>query len=208
MEGADRSCESAKVFPVRKVPARMSGATAASSRILISIPGHPRRADLGIGAAGPRGLLLRSWGSALRPDDDRSLSDAGFAVASMDDLLASGVYCTTAVKCAKLQYAISAGTVKACSALLEKELVPFRNVRAWLLMGDTAISAVQRDREARRGPPRHSRGIDVQTPERVVLLPGARAFPSYLQAGPGFYIEKSKRSMIADDIGSAMALFP
>ena len=37
---------------------------------------------------------------------------------------------------------------------------------------------------------------------------GARAFPSYLQAGPGFYIEKSKRSMIADDIRSAMALLP
>jgi hypothetical protein len=33
---------------------------------------------------------------------------------------------------------------------------------------------------------------------------GARVFPSYLQAGPAFYIEKSRRRMIADDIAAAM----
>ncbi len=31
-----------------------------------------------------------------------------------------------------------------------------------------------------------------------------RLFPSYLQAGPSFYIEKSKRKMIAEDIARAM----
>jgi hypothetical protein len=35
---------------------------------------------------------------------------------------------------------------------------------------------------------------------------GVRAFPSYLQAGPSFFIEKSKRKMIAEDIAEAMAL--
>jgi hypothetical protein len=29
-------------------------------------------------------------------------------------------------------------------------------------------------------------------------------FPSYLQAGPSFYIEKQKRRMIAEDIAAAM----
>ena len=33
-----------------------------------------------------------------------------------------------------------------------------------------------------------------------------RAFPSYLQAGPSFFIEKSKRRMIAEDIGQALDL--
>jgi len=33
-----------------------------------------------------------------------------------------------------------------------------------------------------------------------------RLFPSYLQAGPSFFIEKSKRKMIAEDIASAMKL--
>ena len=35
---------------------------------------------------------------------------------------------------------------------------------------------------------------------------GQRAFPSYLQAGPSFFIEKSKRQMIAEDIAAALRL--
>jgi uracil-DNA glycosylase len=35
---------------------------------------------------------------------------------------------------------------------------------------------------------------------------GARVFPSYLQAGPSFFIEKSKRQMISEDIAAALAL--
>jgi uracil-DNA glycosylase len=35
---------------------------------------------------------------------------------------------------------------------------------------------------------------------------GRRAFPSYTQAGPSFFIEKSKRRMIAEDIAAALAL--
>jgi len=37
-------------------------------------------------------------------------------------------------------------------------------------------------------------------------LLGGRAFSSYLQAGPSFYIEKSKRRMIAEDISAALSL--
>jgi hypothetical protein len=35
---------------------------------------------------------------------------------------------------------------------------------------------------------------------------GARAFPSYLQAGPSFFIEKTKRAMIAEDIRAVLRL--
>jgi len=35
---------------------------------------------------------------------------------------------------------------------------------------------------------------------------GSRTFPSYLQAGPSFFIEKSKRRMIAEDIAAALAV--
>ncbi len=35
---------------------------------------------------------------------------------------------------------------------------------------------------------------------------GMRVFPSYLQAGPSFFIEESKRRMIAEDIAAAMPL--
>jgi hypothetical protein len=33
-----------------------------------------------------------------------------------------------------------------------------------------------------------------------------RAFPSYLQAGPSFFIERSKRKMIAEDLATALNL--
>jgi hypothetical protein len=33
-----------------------------------------------------------------------------------------------------------------------------------------------------------------------------RVFPSYLQAGPSFFIEKSKRRMIAEDLHTALSL--
>jgi hypothetical protein len=32
-----------------------------------------------------------------------------------------------------------------------------------------------------------------------------RVFPSYLQAGPSYFIEASKRQMIAEDIAAALA---
>ncbi|GEM_PF-6307458 len=35
---------------------------------------------------------------------------------------------------------------------------------------------------------------------------GARVFPSCLQAGPAFFIEKSKRAMIAEDIAAALTV--
>jgi hypothetical protein len=35
---------------------------------------------------------------------------------------------------------------------------------------------------------------------------GKRVFPSYLQAGPSFFIEKSKRKMIAQDIAAALQI--
>ncbi len=136
----------------------------------------------------------------------QAFKDAGADVSSIRDILGLGVYLTTAVKCAKTGYGIETATVKQCSLLLEKELALFPNVKAFLLMGDVAIKAVnsiaQRAGEGRvipagstykiRGEPYHFRG--------------ARAFPSYLQAGPSFFIEKSKRRMIAADIAAALRL--
>ena len=71
-------------------------------------------------------------------------------------------------------------------------------------MGDVAIRAV--NAIARRaGEPRViPAGSHLQDPGRRVLLPGRAAFPSYLQAGPSFFIEKSKRKMIAEDIAAAL----
>jgi uracil-DNA glycosylase len=136
----------------------------------------------------------------------QAFRDAGAEVSSIQDILGLGVYLTTAVKCGKMGYSIKAGTVKACSLLLEQEIALFPNVQAFLLMGDVAIQAMNaialRAGEGRVIPA----GSTYKIRGEQYSFRGRRAFPSYLQAGPSFFIEKSKRQMIAEDIAAALRL--
>lgn len=145
-------------------------------------------------------------GSLFRQTTLQAFQDAGAHVASFEDILALGVYLTTAVKCGKIGYAIQRSSVVECSHLLEQELDLFPNVKAYLLMGDVAIQAV--NQIARRtGQPRPiPAGSTYKMRGGEFTFRGARAFPSYLQAGPSFFIEKSKRRMIAEDIAAALAV--
>jgi len=132
--------------------------------------------------------------------------DAGADVASIAELVRRGIYFTTAVKCAKTAYAIQTATVNACSELLERELTLFPNLRVILLMGDVAIKALCAIAR-RAGEPRPiPAGSTYKLRGPEYTWRGARVFPSYLQAGPSFFIEKSKRRMIAEDIASALKL--
>jgi hypothetical protein len=130
---------------------------------------------------------------------------AGADVQSIQDLLDLGVYLTTAVKCGKIGYGIKAGPIRECSRILEQELSLFPNVRAYLLMGDVAIKALNYiarragdDRVIPAGSTYKIRG-------EVYSWRGRRAFPSYLQVGPSYGIEKSKQRMIAEDISAALS---
>jgi uracil-DNA glycosylase len=135
----------------------------------------------------------------------QAFQDAGADVSSIQEILDLGVYLTTAVKCGKVGYTIKAAPIKACSLLLERELALFPNVQAFLLMGDVAIKAV--NAIARRaGEPRViPAGSTYKIRGETYTWRGRRAFPSYTQAGPSFFIEKSKRAMIAEDIAAALA---
>ncbi len=145
--------------------------------------------------AGPDALFAETTVQAFR--------DAGEDVSSVADILDLGVY--TAVKCGKTGYGVTTETVKACSQLLERELGLFPLVRALMLMGDVAIKAVNA-MARRNGEPRV-----IPTGSTYKLRGGnysfreMKVFPSYVQAGPSFFIEKSKRRMIAEDIASALA---
>jgi uracil-DNA glycosylase len=134
----------------------------------------------------------------------QAFRDAGAAVASIADILALGVYLTPAVKCGKTGYGIERATIAECSRLLEQEIGLFPNVVAYLLMGDVAIQAVNAIAK-RAGEPRViPAGPIYKLRDPEYFFRGARAFPSYLQAGPSFFIEKSKRRMIAEDIGQTL----
>lgn len=136
----------------------------------------------------------------------QAFSDAGAKVKSIKDILDLGVYLTTAVKCAKTGYGLKASTIEECSLILEKELALFPNVKVFLLMGDVAIKAInyiaKRAGEGRVIPA----GSTYKLRGQKYFFRGKRAFPSYLQAGPSFFIEKSKRKMIAQDIAAGLRL--
>jgi hypothetical protein len=136
----------------------------------------------------------------------QAFKDAGAGVSSFRDVLRLGVYLTTAVKCGKTGYSIRAGTIEACSSLLEKELALFPEAQVYMLMGDVAIKAInyiaKRAGEGRVIPA----GSTYKIRKHEYSFQGRRVFPSYLQAGPSFFIEKSKRRMIAEDIEAALRL--
>jgi hypothetical protein len=136
----------------------------------------------------------------------QAFNSGGVEVNSFQELLARGVYFTTAVKCAKTGYGIKAGSIKECSSILEKELDNFSRVKAYLLMGDVAIKAVNyisKRTEGRRVIPA---GSTYKIRGGEFYFRDARAFPSYLQVGPSFGIEKSKQRMIAEDIAAAATI--
>jgi uracil-DNA glycosylase len=136
----------------------------------------------------------------------QAFNDAGANVSSIRDVVARGIFLTTAVKCGKTGYGIQAGTIKECSLILEKELALFPKVKVLMLMGDVAIKAInyiaQRAGEKRVIPA----GSTYKIRGEKYFFRGMRVFPSYLQAGPSFFIEKSKRRMIAEDIANALRL--
>lgn len=136
----------------------------------------------------------------------QAFRDAGAEVSSIQDILGLGVYLTTAVKCGKIGYGIKAGTIKECSQILEKEIRLFPEVKVFLLMGDVAIKGINYISK-RRGEGRViPAGSTYKIRSGEYFFRGRRAFPSYVQAGASFFIEKSKRKMIAEDIAAAMEL--
>ena len=136
----------------------------------------------------------------------QAFRDAGAEVSSIREILDLGVYLTTAVKCGKTGYGIETSTIKECSHILEQELALFPNATVWLLMGDVAIKAVNEIAKRAGG----KRVIPAAPTYKIrggeFSFQGKRVLPSYLQAGPSFFIEKSKRKMIAEDIAVALRL--
>ena len=136
----------------------------------------------------------------------QAFRDAGANVNGMKDVQNLGFYFTTAIKCGKIYYGIKAPTIKQCSLLLEKEISQFPNIRAYMLMGDVAIKAFNyitkrfdQERVIPAGPTYKIRKAEYYYHDK-------RVFPSYTQAGPSFFIEKSKRKMIAEDIADVLRL--
>lgn len=136
----------------------------------------------------------------------QAFRDAGVELDSFDALLEMGIYLTSAVKCSKTAYGIKAGTIKECSLILEKEIGLFPNIKVIMLMGDVAIKAINYIAK-RTGCDRViPAGSTYKIRSGKYYFGDVHLFPSYLQVGPSYGIEKSKRRMIAEDIKAALSI--
>ncbi len=136
----------------------------------------------------------------------QAFKEAGADVHGMQDILDLGVYITTAVKCPKAALTVSPETVKNCSALLEKEVALFPNVKAIFLGGDVAIkmmNAIWKQQTGKRVVPA---GATYKIRKQAHYLDDKRVFPSYTPAGKNILIEKGKMGVIAEDLREALKL--
>jgi len=156
--------------------------------------------------ANPNDYYYASGDPLFQKTTVQAFRDAGVNASSTMDLVEKGVYFTTAVKCGKTGYGIKSSTIRKCSAILEKELALFQDAKVFMLMGDVAIKAInhiaKRAGEERVVPA----GPTYKIRKQEYHFRGKRVFPSYLQAGPSYFIEKSKRKVIAEDIIAATSL--
>lgn len=156
--------------------------------------------------ASPRDYYYAGGASLFQRTTVQAFTDAGADVFSVRDIVNMGVYLTTAVKCAKAGSGLETETIQRCALLLERELALFPRAEVLLLMGDVAIKALNTI-ALRAGEGRVVPAVPTyKLREREFEFQGRRVLPSYLQAGPSFFIERSKRRMIAEDIATALQL--
>jgi len=134
------------------------------------------------------------------------LIDAGYDVSSIDDIIDLGVYITTAIKCAKIEYSVPTSVIKTCSEILEKEINLFPNVKAYILNSDVAIRAFNYISKRTIGDKAIPNGSTYKIRHNEFYYKNRRVFPSYILTGKNLFIEKSKRKMIAEDIRNAFKL--
>lgn len=135
-----------------------------------------------------------------------AFKDAGITVNNYEDLTNMGIYLTTAIKCCKIGYLVSAKTIKECSLrFLKTELAQLPDIKIVMCMGDFAIKAVNYVYKEKygRNPIKPGSTYKIRNEEHV--FDNIRFLPSYTQTGDSFNIEKSKRKMIAEDIQKALS---
>jgi len=127
---------------------------------------------------------------------------AGVEAGSLADLLSRGLYITNAVKTPKAGYTVDPAAFEESLSILEAELALFPHVRVIVLCGDVAKKMYNR--------------IARKTQKRNVIPSGAtyklravayyhgdiRVIPSYIITGGNLLIEKSKVTMIIQDIAA------
>lgn len=141
---------------------------------------------------------------ALLAETIPAFQAAGYDVSSAADIRNLGVYVTTAVKCPRIGFGLKAETIANCSRLLEAELAMFPNVKAILLMGNSAIKAMNEIAIRQLGAPVIPSGSAYKVKGHEYHLGEISLFPSYPASGRNLSVEGDRTEVIAVDIRNAI----
>ena len=125
---------------------------------------------------------------------------AGFRADSIDDIVATGIYITNAVKVPKTDTTISREMIEKCVPVLEYEIALFPNLMVIMLMGDVAKKAFNMITKAKTKKNAVPSISTYKLRDSELFYEGKRIFPSYIMTGGNILIEKSKVEMAAEDI--------
>ena len=162
--------------------------------ILMVVEGFPAQEDTFADLA-PDSLFMQNTIKAFQ--------DAGFQTTDFRSVIDLGFYVIAAVKEPRPGDRMPSLLIKKHNASLEEVLSRFVNLRAILLMGDTAISAINMIARRRYGKRCIPAGSTYKIRHGEYFLGKLRVFPSYLHTGKNYLIERSKQAMVADDIQRA-----
>lgn len=137
-------------------------------------------------------------------DTIEAFRSAGYDVSTLADIHNLGVYVTTAVKCPKIGFGLKQETVESCSFLLEKEIDAFANLKSILLMGNTAIRAINAIAVRRFGEPAIPNGSAYKVKGYEYPFGDISLFPSYPESGRSLSVEGNRQDVIAVDIRNAL----
>ncbi len=135
-----------------------------------------------------------------------AFNNAGIKVENINDIIKKGVYLTVATKIPRKSLTIPTEVIKEHSYSLEEELNAFPNIKAILLMGDAGIKSLNYISQRTTGKKVIPSGSTYKIRSGKFYYKNIRVFPSYLQTGKNFLIEKSKQKMVAEDIKNAFKL--
>jgi uracil-DNA glycosylase len=134
-----------------------------------------------------------------------AFQQAGFPVHNIADITNLGVYLTVAVKESRPGVSMPRELIEKYASTLEAEIAQFPNLKVLLLMGDVAIKSLNLIARHKTGKACIPAGSTYKIRDQEYFFEGMRVFPSYLQTGKNFLIEKAKQRMVADDIQRAFA---
>lgn len=132
--------------------------------------------------------------------------NAGVAINSIGDIVRLGIYITTAVKSPKTGYEVDGVKIIEHLPVLEEEINLFPNLKVVMLMGDVAkktFNILAKKNTKRNCIPS---GSTYKIRKDEFYYGALRVFPSYIMTGGNILIEKSKCTMISDDIQRMMKL--